>query len=235
MTIEIVIVDDRYLIIEGIKAILEPEPEIKIVGTAVNGRAAIALVRQLRPDILLIDIEMPIMNGITATRYISKHLPSTRIIVLTSHKDQKYLDRAFMAGASGYLLKESLIEDLKQAIYSLDKGDFYIDAKLLTQRVNKTRKTKIAKYQQKIIYLRKYRKSIYVPSKRNLKQNISATRSYNGNLSDGITKANLAPIFEPDLVSDRAKRKEPRRKRYSKKVILILIAIASLVLSLIIF
>ena len=242
MTIEILIVDDRCLIVEGIKAILEPEPEIEIVGTAVNGRVAIAQARKLRPDIILLDIEMPIMNGITATKYISKYLPDTRIIILTSHKSQKYLDRAFMAGASGYLLKDSLIEDLKQAIYSLDRGNFYIDAKLSTQTVNKIPKTKIVKYQQKITYLKKYRKNIYIPSPRNSTKKISASNSNRGSLSNGITKANLAVIFEPSLVSDRvpsynrvAVKQKLNRKRYLKKVVWLLLAIASLVLSLIIF
>lgn len=242
MTIEILIADDRCLIVEAIKAVLEREPKIKIVGTAVNGRAAIALARQLRPDIILIDIEMPIMNGITATKYIAKHLPNTKIIVLTSHNSQKYLDRAFMAGASGYLLKESLIEDLKQAIYSLDRGNFYIDAKLSTQTVNKIQKNKIVKYQQKIIYLKKYRKSIYIPSRGNSSQNTSTSNSCKGNLSDGMTKANLAGIFEPSLVSDRTSlserkivSKQSNRKRYLKKIVWLLLAIASLVLSLIIF
>ena len=240
MTIEILIVDDRRLIVEGVKAILEQEPEIEIVGTAVNGRAAIAQARKLRPDIVLLDIEMPIMNGITATKYISKYLPNTRIIILTSHKSQKYLDRAFMAGASGYLLKESLIEDLKQAIYSLDRGNFYIDAKLSTRTVNKIQKTKIVKYQQKITYLKKYRKSIYIPSPRNSTKKICTSNSNHGSLSDGITKANLAVIFEPSLVGKRVSSynqvtKKLDRKRYLKKVVWLLLAIASLVLSLIIF
>ena len=241
MPIEILIVDDRCLIIEGIKAILEPEPEIKIVGTAQNGRAAIFQAQKLRPDIVLIDIEMPIMNGITATKYISKHLPNTKIIILTSHKSQQYLDKAFMAGASGYLLKESLIGDLIRAIYSLGKGNFYIDAKLSTRTVNKIQKTKMVKYQQKFTYLKKYHKSIYIPSG-NLSQNISASNNYPGNLADGITKANLAAIFEPSLVDDRVLpsykrvvRKEPNRKQYLKKVVWLLMAIASLIISLIIF
>ena len=243
MTIEILIADDRCLIVETIKAVLEREPEMKIVGTAVNGRAAIAQARKLQPDILLIDIEMPIVNGIIATKYISEHLPNIKIIILTSHKSQKYLTQALQAGASGYLLKDSLIKDLKQAIYSLGKGYSYIDAKLLTQQVNKIQKTKIVKHQQKITYLKKYHKSIYIPSPGNSSQNISASNSYYGNLSDGITKANLAGIFEPSLISDRvppsddgvARRQELNRKRYLKKVIWLLVAIASLILSLIIF
>jgi DNA-binding NarL/FixJ family response regulator len=122
MKIEILLVDDQFLILEGIKAILEPEPAIKVVGTAYDGKTAIALVKKLRPNILLIDIEMPNMNGISATKYICKYFPNTKVIVLTSHKNQDYIAEALLAGASGYLWKGNLIEDLKQEIYAFGKG-----------------------------------------------------------------------------------------------------------------
>lgn len=161
--IKILLADDQFLMLEGIKAILEHESEIEVVGTAQDGQAAIAQVKKLQPDILLIDIEMPKMNGIVATKYICKYLPNTRVIVLTSHKSQDYIAQALLAGASGYLLKDSLIKDLKQAIYSLGSGHACAEAKILTKEVNKNRTTNVVKYQQKIIYLKKYRKSIYQP------------------------------------------------------------------------
>ena len=108
--IKLLLADDQFLILEGIKAILEHEPEIQVVGTARDGKTAIAQAKKLRPDILLIDIEMPKMNGITATKYIRKYLPDTKVIVLTSHSSQDYLADALLAGASGYLLKDSLNE-----------------------------------------------------------------------------------------------------------------------------
>ncbi|MEM6611573.1 MAG: response regulator transcription factor [Cyanobacteria bacterium P01_C01_bin.72] len=130
--IKILLADDQCLMLEGIKAILKHEPEIEIVGTAQDGQSAIAQVIKLRPDLVLIDIEMPRMNGIVATKYICENMPDTRVIVLTSHKKQSYLTQALQAGASGYLLKDTLVEDLKQAIHSLGRGYSYIEAKLLT-------------------------------------------------------------------------------------------------------
>ena len=103
--IKILIVDDQRLILEAVKAILKDESQIEIVGTAQNGQSAIVQVTKLKPDIVLIDIEMPKMDGIIATRYISQHSPNTKIIILTSHKSDNYVTKALQAGASIYLLK----------------------------------------------------------------------------------------------------------------------------------
>ena len=159
MTIKILLADDQCLMLEGIKAILKHEPEIEVVGTAQDGRSAIAQVKKLQPDVVLIDIEMPKMNGIIATEYICKYMPDTRVIVLTSHKNQSYIKQALQAGASGYLLKDSLIEDLKQTIRSLSRGYSHIEAKLLTQAVNKIQTVKAIQYKKKIAYFKKYRKN----------------------------------------------------------------------------
>jgi DNA-binding NarL/FixJ family response regulator len=225
--------------LEGIKAILQHEPKIEIVGTAVDGRAAISQAQKLQPDIVLSDIEMPVMNGIVATRYIARHLPHTRIIILTSHKNQQYLAQALQAGASGYLLKDSLVEDLKQAIYASGKGYTYVDAKLLTQTVKKTQRTNIIKDRPRISYLKKHQKSNYIPSRQNRVRQSTSSQS---KLSDGMTKVNLMAIFEPSLadvptpLQNRVTRShKPNQKKYFKKIIWLFIAIASLILSLIIF
>ncbi|MEL6495878.1 MAG: response regulator transcription factor [Cyanobacteria bacterium J06623_7] len=256
MTIEILLVDDRCLITEGIKAILKDESEIKVVGTAKDGQSAIAQVIKLRPDLVLMDIEMPRMNGIVATKYICQNMPDTQVIVLSSYKEQQYITEALQAGAAGYLLKDTLIQDLKQAIYSLGRGYSYIEAKLLTQAVDRVQTANITKYQEQIAYLKKYRKSIYKPSfrQRNKKskkvkpQIRSQALNPRRSSSTGITKASLAPIFEsptaPDLlllnrtaVANQSDRTAPERhrQRQLKKIILALMAIASFILSLIIF
>ena len=245
--IKILLADDQFLILEGIKAILEHEPEIKIVGTARDGQTAIAQAKKLRPDILLIDIEMPKMNGITATKYIRKYLPDTKVIVLTSHSNQDYIAEALLAGASGYLLKDSLIKDLKQAIYSF--GISYSDtkAKLLTKAVKKNSKANVVKDREKIIYFKKYRKNIYKPAVNQKKQPLHKTPNIQP-ANPGITKASLAPVFKfsttkkipaknlktsslPDICSS------PRfnRRKYLRRIIWLLLAIASIVLSIIIF
>lgn len=253
--IKILLADDQCLMLEGIKAILKHEPEIEIVGTAQDGQSAIAQVIKLQPDLVLIDIEMPRMNGIVATKYICENMPDTRVIVLTSHKKQSYVTQALQAGASGYLLKDTLIQDLKQAIHSLDRGYSYIEAKLLTQAVDRIQTANIAKYQEKVFYLKKYRKSVYKPGLRERGRQVQPTiqkRSKRRLLSHsstqtGITKASLAEIFESPstqeiLMPQRKPEYRPiqrlpqlNRRRYLHRIILMLLAIASFILSIIVF
>ncbi len=246
MMIKILLADDQCLILEGIKTILQHEPEIEIVGTAQDGQSAIAQVKKLRPDIVLLDIEMPKMNGITATKHICKYMPGTRVIVLTSHKNQTYLAQALQAGASGYLFKDSLIEDLKQAIHSLGTDYSGIETKLLTQTLNKIQPAKIIRYQKKVTYVQKYRQNIYIPTPKHQSKLSSSLNSSNTIPGTGMTKASLAPIFEastderltdwttqPKLDTDTSAKLQ--LKNYGKRIAWLLIAIASLLLSIIIF
>lgn len=240
--IKILIVDDQFLILESIKAILEHETKIEIVGTAQDGQAAISLVKKLRPDILLIDIEMPKMNGIKATKYIRKYMPNTKIIVLTSHNDQDYIAEALLAGASGYLLKDSLIKDLKQAIYSFGTSYSDIKAKLLTQAVKKNSTTNVVKYREKFIHFKRYRKNIYKPAVNKKKQRLLAKTPNIHPANPGITKASLAPT-EEILATNLKTSSLPiiynppkfNRRKYLKRIIWLFLAIATFVLSIIIF
>ncbi|NJK55831.1 MAG: response regulator transcription factor [Pleurocapsa sp. SU_5_0] len=159
MKIKLFLADDQYLMLEGIKAILKHEPEIEIVGTAQDGHSAINQVIKLQPDLVLIDIEMPKMNGIVATKYICQYMPDTRVIVLTSHKQPSYITQALQAGASGYLLKDSLVEDLKRTIRSLGKGYDYVEAKLSTKTVKRRPIISMIKYQKKSVYLQNITKA----------------------------------------------------------------------------
>ena len=247
--IKILLADDQYLILEGIKTILKHEPEIEVVGTAQDGRSAIAQTKKLRPDILLIDIEMPEMNGISATKYICKYLPNTRVIVLTSHKCQDYIAQALQAGASGYLLKDSLVKDLKQTIFSFGMSYAETKAKLLTKAVNKIRTTNVIGYQEKITYLKEHRKSIYKPTLIRKSKLVSSRTSNRQSADIGITKASLEPIFEPystpeilpnlKVSSPRSKSilssPKSNRRKYLKIIIWLLLVIASFVLAIIIF
>ncbi|MGL5833045.1 MAG: response regulator [Waterburya sp.] len=259
MTIRILLADDQFLIVEGIKAILEPEPEIKIVGTAQDGQSAIALAKKLRPDILLMDIEMPKMNGILATKYICKYLPNTKIIVLTSHKNQDYITEALLAGASGYLLKGNLIKDLKQEIYSFGRGYSSVKAKLFTRTAKKNSTINVIKYREKIAYFKKYRKNIYKPavnhqprcfyskglaSRRSLGRLVSRSR-HTSNIqlaNSDIIKTSLAPRSKP-LTTKRINATNPKissppkfkRRKYLRRIIWLSLAIFSIVLSIVIF
>ena len=117
---------------------LEPRPKLKVVGTAEDGNSAIEQIGILMPDIVLMDIEMPVMNGITATQKICQQFPKTKVLVLSSHKDLESVTQALEAGAEGYLLKNTLAEDLEQAIWSVYRGRSQIESKLLKEVFAKT-------------------------------------------------------------------------------------------------
>ena len=129
--IHILIVDDQNIVREGIRAILESKPELKVVGTAQDGQNAIKQAEVLKPDVALMDIEMPIMNGIIATQKICQQFPEIKVLILSNHENQKYILQALQAGADGYLLKSTLVENLEQAIWSLYRAHLQIESKLL--------------------------------------------------------------------------------------------------------
>lgn len=137
MMIKVLLVDDQSLIRQGLKALLELEPDIEIVGEAENGEQAINLVAKLQPDVILLDIRMPIMDGVAATREIQKRFVKTKILVLTTFDDDEYVSAAMQNGAMGYLLKDTPSEELAVAIRAVHKGYTQLGPgivkKLLTQ------------------------------------------------------------------------------------------------------
>ena len=126
--IRILLVDDQNLVQQGIKSLLEQDPEFKVIGTVKDGRSAVRQVNDLHPDLVLLDIEMPGMDGITATKYITRLSPQVKVVILSSHEDKKYLTHALMAGAKAYILKSSLMTDLKQSIIAVNNGYSYIES-----------------------------------------------------------------------------------------------------------
>lgn len=126
MNIEIIIADDHSMIREGIKQLLELDDNLKIVGFADNGKEAVSMVENLKPNILLLDINMPVLNGIEALSEIKKKKLNVGIIILTIHNEIEYLIKAIELGCDGYILKESNSTELKKAIYSVSKGKKYI-------------------------------------------------------------------------------------------------------------
>jgi len=131
--IRILLVDDQNIVRQGIQALLEPRPKLKVVGTAEDGNSAIEQVGTLKPDLVIMDLEMPEMNGITATQKICQRFPKTKVLVLSSHEDWEYVTQALRAGAEGYLLKNTLAEDLEQAIWSVYRGQSQVESKLLKE------------------------------------------------------------------------------------------------------
>ncbi|BAZ15302.1 two-component response regulator [Calothrix sp. NIES-4071] len=120
--IKVLLVDDQYLIRQGLRALLELESDLEIVGEAENGREAIDLIAQLHPDVVLMDMRMPIMDGVAAQREIQKRFSDTRTLVLTTFDDTEYVATALQYGAMGYLLKDTPSEELAVAIRAVHKG-----------------------------------------------------------------------------------------------------------------
>jgi two-component system, NarL family, response regulator NreC len=124
--IRILLADDHALVRQGFRMILEAQPDMEIVGQAGNGREAVELAGQLHPDVAVVDVAMPELNGIEATRRIGQISPRTRVLALSMHKDSVYVREILRAGARGYLLKDSGDADLVAAVRAVAKGDGYI-------------------------------------------------------------------------------------------------------------
>jgi two-component system, NarL family, response regulator NreC len=129
-TISVLLADDHAILLDGLRALLEAEGDLKVVGSAINGEEAVRLARQLRPDIAIVDIKMPVMDGIEATRRIRESSPSTRILILSAHVSAHYVDQALSAGAEGYVLKESEGPELIKAVRAIIDGKRYLSASL---------------------------------------------------------------------------------------------------------
>ncbi|MEM7538954.1 MAG: response regulator transcription factor [Chloroflexota bacterium] len=126
-TINVMVVDDQRLLRDGLATLLALEPDIDIVGRAENGKEATALATDLKPNLILMDVRMPVMNGIDATTEIRRLLPDCQILMLTTFDDEEYVVQSLQAGACGYLLKDIPSEDLAQAIRLADAGIYQLD------------------------------------------------------------------------------------------------------------
>ncbi|OYW09781.1 MAG: DNA-binding response regulator [Acidobacteriia bacterium 12-62-4] len=124
--IRILLVDDHAVVRQGFRMILGAQPDMEIVGEAGNGREAISQAAELQPDVVVMDVAMPELNGIEATRRIAESSPRARVLALSMHKDSVYVREILRAGAKGYLLKESIDVDLLTAVRAVAKGDGYL-------------------------------------------------------------------------------------------------------------
>jgi len=130
MTIRVLLADDHALMREGLRALLTTIPDIEVVGEVGTGREAESLILQLDPDVVLMDIAMPDLNGIEAARLIHLKCPAVRIVMLSMHATAEYVYRAFEAGASGYLLKEAASEEVITAVRTVHEGRRYLSPAL---------------------------------------------------------------------------------------------------------
>jgi len=125
-TIKILLADDHTIVRQGLKLILSSQPDLEVVGEAANGKEAVEQAQKLRPDIVLLDVAMPELNGIEATRRMMEENPRLRILVLSMHKEAVYVREILKAGARGYLLKDVIDTELLNAVRSVARGDGYI-------------------------------------------------------------------------------------------------------------
>jgi two-component system response regulator NreC len=121
--VRILLADDHTILRAGIRALLENEPDMVVVGEAEDGRSAVKLVCQLKPDVVLMDIAMPLLNGLEATRQIRNDCPQAKVLILTMHDNEEYIRQALVNGAMGYILKDAAAHELLDAIRAIQKGE----------------------------------------------------------------------------------------------------------------
>src|SRR5580692_3035302 len=124
--IRVLLADDHAMVRKGFRLILEAQPDMEIAGEAGNGRDAVELAEKLHPDVVVMDVAMPELNGIEATRRLAASSPHTRVLALSMHKDSVYVREILRAGARGYLLKDSIDTDLISAVRAVAKGEGYL-------------------------------------------------------------------------------------------------------------
>jgi len=127
----ILIADDHAIVRTGLRTLLRAEPSMELVGEATGGYEALELVEKTRPDILLLDLSMPDLDGISVTKETKRRVPDVRVMILTIHEDQAMLREALRAGASGYVLKQAAESELISAINVLMRGDMYVDPAMM--------------------------------------------------------------------------------------------------------
>jgi len=121
--IRLVLADDHTILRQGIRALLEDQPDMAVVGEAEDGRQAVQLTHDLRPNVVLMDIAMPLLNGLEATRQIKRDHPEIHVLVLTMHENEEYIHEVLAAGASGYVLKQAAASELVAAIRAVHHGE----------------------------------------------------------------------------------------------------------------
>ena len=134
--IKVLVADDHTILRQGIKSLLANEEEIEVIGEAKNGREALAIIEETLPDVILMDIAMPGLNGLEATRRIKKKFPRMKVLVLTMYTNEEYIFQILNAGANGYLVKETAFQDLISAIKAVYKNEAFMSPSISKKVIN---------------------------------------------------------------------------------------------------
>ncbi len=126
--VRVLLAEDHHLVRQGLRALLEREPGLEVVGEAADGLDALHMIKDLQPDVVVLDITMPGLNGLEVLRRVSQRLPEVRVLMLSVHEGEEYVQRALQAGASGYLLKRSLSAELLLAIRAAQRGEVFLSS-----------------------------------------------------------------------------------------------------------
>ncbi|OPX91181.1 response regulator transcription factor [Pelotomaculum sp. PtaB.Bin117] len=130
MSIKLIIVDDHKIMRDGLRCLLENTPGMEVIAEAAEGRTAVQLVRELSPDVVIMDVAMPDLNGIEATRKIREESPDTKVVALSMHSDKRFVAEMLNAGASGYLLKDCAFEELACAVNTIISDKYYLSSNI---------------------------------------------------------------------------------------------------------
>lgn len=131
--ITVLLAEDHTIVREGLRALLEVESDIEVVGEAQTGHQAVQLTKRLRPDVVVMDIAMPLLNGLEATRQILKAVPATRVLILSAHGDDEYIRQVITLGAAGYLIKQTSADLLSRAIREVQKGNTFFSPSIASR------------------------------------------------------------------------------------------------------
>src|SRR6266436_4409404 len=139
--IGVLLVDDHTVVRQGLRALLKAEEDIEVVGEAENGRQAVMLAKKHPPDVVVMDVAMPLMNGLEATRQILKSTPNTKVLVLTSYGDDECVEQLMRAGAAGYLIKQTAANDLLKAIREVYRGNAFFSPSIAKRLRDQSRES----------------------------------------------------------------------------------------------